>query len=273
MGFAAAVWYDEDMKGRDAEMAAGWTEAALAADLRALGVAAGMGLEVHTALGQVGHVDGGAGTMVAALMAAVGPEGTLVMPSLRLSGPVAMDDADRAMGLTMKLRILPEDAPVTGMGAVADAFRARADVVTGAGVFRASAWGKDAAACAREGFGRLVETGGYGLLVGVDIYRLTAMHSAEGDLPQAVRDIFTPPEAALRRYPAEEWLVEAGAPPVKAWHVIWARAEALGYVRRGRVGAAESALFRLADVVGLYREALRTDALGLYGLRGGGGGC
>ena len=48
--------------------------------LRGLGVTSGMVLEVHSSLGSLGHVIGGAETLVDALIEAVGHNGTLVMP-------------------------------------------------------------------------------------------------------------------------------------------------------------------------------------------------
>lgn len=45
------------------------------------------------------------------------------------------------MGIIEKIKILPEDAPKTAMGIIADTFRQRADVITGAGVIRTSGWG------------------------------------------------------------------------------------------------------------------------------------
>ncbi len=57
------------------------TTADLVRDLRALGVAAGQVLMVHSSLSGLGRVLGGAPAVVRALLAAVGPDGTLVMPA------------------------------------------------------------------------------------------------------------------------------------------------------------------------------------------------
>lgn len=57
------------------------TRASLAADLRALGVAEGSVLLAHSSLSRLGWVAGGAVAVVQALLDALGPEGTLVVPT------------------------------------------------------------------------------------------------------------------------------------------------------------------------------------------------
>ena len=49
--------------------------------LRALGVTPGMNLLAHTSMSSIGRIAGGAYAAVPALEAAVGDDGTLVMPS------------------------------------------------------------------------------------------------------------------------------------------------------------------------------------------------
>ena len=56
----------------------------LAGDLRELGVAAGDLLFIHSSFRSLGDVEGGAGTVVAALEDVVGPEGLVLMPSFNL---------------------------------------------------------------------------------------------------------------------------------------------------------------------------------------------
>ena len=242
------------------------TRADLLGALTALGVREGAVLEVHCALSSFGRVQGGAPAVISALEAAVGPEGTLFMPALRLSPALPLDARDRRLGLTSKIRILPPDAPRTAMGLVADTFRKMPGTVVGEGVFRIAARGKHAASCAR-GLSYVLEQGGHAVMMGVDIYKLTAMHDVEDLLPQRVRDLFAPPPEAAALYPPGEWLVEAGAPPARAWATIQDQAYDRGMIRKARVGGSDWMYFKVSDVVGLYREALLRDPLGLYGLQ------
>jgi aminoglycoside 3-N-acetyltransferase len=54
----------------------------LADDLKKAGIRKGCPLLIHTSLSALGHVEGGANTVIDALLDAVGPEGTLVIPTL-----------------------------------------------------------------------------------------------------------------------------------------------------------------------------------------------
>ena len=60
----------------------------LLTQLRSLGVVAGDRLVVHARLISFGQIEGGAATVFAALMEAIGPQGTLVVPTYTLArGP------------------------------------------------------------------------------------------------------------------------------------------------------------------------------------------
>lgn len=60
-------------------------------DLHRLGVSPGDSLLAHTSLSRIGHVEGGASTVVQALIDAVGPEGTVLFPSHSGSAEVSPD--------------------------------------------------------------------------------------------------------------------------------------------------------------------------------------
>lgn len=83
------------------------TVAALSQQLTDLGVRRGSVLVVHTAFSKVGSVERGPHGLIAALQAAVGPEGTLVMPSLSQDDDAVFD---------------PPTTPCRWMGIVADTF-------------------------------------------------------------------------------------------------------------------------------------------------------
>jgi aminoglycoside N3'-acetyltransferase len=224
-----------------------------------------MALEVHCSLGQFGPVDGGAETVIAALMQAVSEEGAIVMPSFRLSKNLPLTEEDRQLGLALKIRLLPEDAERSAMGIVADTFRKRLDVRTGSGIFRVSAWGRNADQHA-TGLQHLIDSGGYALLLGVDIYALSAMHYVEDALPEAIRTRFKPSPEALARYPVDQWLTEAWSPPAKPWYQIQAAAYAQGLISDTTIGRARCMLLPVLPVVALYRQALLERPFELYGL-------
>lgn len=60
----------------------GITRDALAADFRALGLSPGMRVLLHSSLSSLGYVEGGADTVIDALLDTLGPEGTLLAPTL-----------------------------------------------------------------------------------------------------------------------------------------------------------------------------------------------
>lgn len=62
------------------------TRAGLAAGLARLGIAPGDTLFVHSSLKSLGYVEGGAPAVIAALQDAVGPHGTLLLPTYYLPG-------------------------------------------------------------------------------------------------------------------------------------------------------------------------------------------
>lgn len=187
----------------------GLTAADLVEGWRRVGLAEGMAVIVHSSLSSLGHVDGGAATVVASLRAAVGPTGTLVVPAF--TGQVADPDPAHtgapdaavrqrraavpdfhaglpsSMGaISEALHALPESvrsrhpqASVAAVGARAEAIVERQPL--GFAVGRTSP------------FGRLHDLGGHILLVGVGHNRNAFLHHAEALTPH--------PRLKVRRFP------------------------------------------------------------------------
>jgi aminoglycoside 3-N-acetyltransferase len=57
------------------------TQDAIVNGLKRLGLAPGMAVEVHSSLSRLGFVEGGASTVIQALMEVVGEQGAIVMPA------------------------------------------------------------------------------------------------------------------------------------------------------------------------------------------------
>jgi len=114
------------------------TKDRLVRDLRALGITEGDVVYVHSSLRALGFVEGGPDAVVDALMEAVGPGGTLAVPTFTIQGGMkeTLESRDYVFD--------PKNEPST-VGAITNAFRLRP------GVFRSlhpthsvAAWGRSA---------------------------------------------------------------------------------------------------------------------------------
>jgi len=237
--------------------------------LRQLGLGRGDAVEVHSSLSGFGWVEGGAPTVVDALMNVVGENGALVMSAYPMSLPLPLTEQEKARGILAKVQIFGEDYDGrTGMGAIADEFRRRPGTFLGRGIHRVCAWGCDAGRHSQEGYRYLLEIDGWVLCLGVDIHRCSSMHLAEGKvkIPNEIARLFQAPEDILRDYPEDTWYVRYGSTPDDAWAKVQEEAERRRLIRRCRIGRAECMLFRARAVVAIYEEALRTDPFGLFGV-------
>jgi aminoglycoside 3-N-acetyltransferase len=101
-------------------------------DLRTLGVRRGQTLLVHASLREIGWVDGGAGTVVAALGWAVGRNGNIVVPAVTEENSLtSRAHLDRIAGMTEQevkefraaMPAFERDTPAPGAGVIAEAVR------------------------------------------------------------------------------------------------------------------------------------------------------
>lgn len=235
--------------------------------LHQLGVMRGATVEIHSSLSAFGRVEGGAATVIQALMDVLSPDGTLIMSAYPVSPPVPLTDEDRQRGITWKVRILPTDSPErSGMGLIADTFRQRADVLCGSGLFRTCAWGRDAEwHC--DGYRGLLAVDGWCLLLGVGIERGSSMHAAESTpIPSEISASWAIPEHVRRAYDPRLWSIGYGGAPEDAWQKVWKKAEAHGLIRHGRIGQAACHYFKARSVVGIYKRWRQADPYDLYGV-------
>lgn len=235
--------------------------------LVALGIREGMTLEVHTSLSSFGELEGGALTVIDGLKELVTKEGSIFMPALRLSEELPLTKEDQKLGITVKIKSLPENAERTAMGIVADTFRCLPDTYCGKNMISTAGWGKHGAEAVRSGLDYPVYKGGKALLFGVDIYKLTAMHYVEGETPEEINQAFAPGDEVNKLYPPEEWMIETGHPPIKAWYKIQDMAYEKGLIKETMIGDCKVMFFDIWEVVSLYQNEIRRDPYGLWGMK------
>ena len=242
------------------------TRASLAGDLRTLGLEAGTTLLVHASLGAIGWVVGGGPCVVQALLDALGPDGTLVMPAFspEVSDPADWEDPRIPEAWLDEVRAhLPTFDPAltpTGMGRIAETFR------TWPGVRRSDhpqdsfcALGRRAEAVLAHQplawslgddspMGRMHELDARILLLGVGHERNSSLHFAEIRSPHR--------RVQTRRYPLQRGgaIVWRDVPDVGFDHgrffpALGADFEKTGHLRVGLVGSAKSRLMSLRDLV------------------------
>jgi aminoglycoside N3'-acetyltransferase len=235
--------------------------------LRELGLCKGMFIEVHSSLKSFGDVVGGANTVVEVLKKIITTDGAIIMSAFPVTKPLPLSNDDICKGLTFKIKYLnPDSEEPTGMGIIADTFKRSAGVQVGKGIHRVAAWGNEIKKNI-EGYTNLHNHDGYGLLLGVDIYSLTSMHYVETNIPEEITNIFKPSEELLKIYPENEWCIMAGNPPEKAWYKIQDEAYRKGLIKDIIIGNAKCMFFKVNSVINLYKHALETNPLKLYGIR------
>jgi aminoglycoside N3'-acetyltransferase len=228
----------------------------LVADLKKLGVRRGMDLMVHSSLSAIGFVVGGAEAVVEALLEAIGPGGTLMMPSFNHRGAQVFN---------------PLATPTTN-GAIPDAFWRRADAVRSlhpthalaacgpraeefcAGHLETGIWEQGSP------IGRLIHGGGYILALGATHYTSTAYHVAENSVPCGCIDPFgnldkvVRPDGRVEEVKGLAWRsAECPVSPRK----LDAALDRRGLQRRGRVGNADCELVRALDLWRVRRGHLK----------------
>lgn len=233
----------------------GFSVAQVTGQLGALGVRPGGVLLVHTAFRAVRPMEGGPAGLIEALTAALGPQGTLVMPAMT-AGDAPFD---------------PATTPTFEMGATAETFRQLPGVVR-SGHPGASFAARGPAAqtiCAPQPLspphgldspvGRVYVAGGQVLLLGVGHSESTTLHLAEAlaGVPYSVTHpcvVVTGGEVRTIEI-AETDHCCANFARMDGW------LRAAGQQREGPVGHAHARLFDAQAAVAVARDRLARDPL------------
>jgi aminoglycoside N3'-acetyltransferase len=234
----------------------------VANDLRTLGVHDGGVLVVHMSFRAVRPVEGGPAGVIDALRAAVGEDGTIVMPSWGDDDSVPFDVAETKVA---------ED-----LGVTAEVFRRIPDARRSNHPFAFAALGPRAAEivrdplpipphCLASPIGRAWELDAQVLLLGVGHDANTTVHLAEimAGVPYGVPKFCTTYDQGRVDYVENDSCCQGFS---RVGDVLRAR----GLEHVGRVGSAEARLMRARDVVDVALELLRRDPFALLHAKGAG---
>ncbi len=231
--------------------------AMIVAGLRALGIQPGDLLQVHSSLKSLGYVEGGAETVVDALVEAVSPGGTVMVPTFNhgIADVFDVKTTPSVNGaITEALRQRPAARrsvhpthPYAAIGPLAEELTGEhLDLLT---------------FDVRSPLGKLAEWGGLVLLLGVGMDRNTAAHVGE--------TMARVPCLGYREFPRKVLAPDGSIQ--QAWSVLWRHGPCLlewepleremraqGMIRDGMVGEAPAHLMKARDVVqttyGLTKE-------------------
>ncbi len=231
------------------------TVAAVEEQLRTLGVRPGTVLLVHTSFRAVRPVEGGPLGLIEALRRAIGPEGTLVMPTMT-DGETPFD---------------PRATPTVDMGITAETFWRQPGVVrsTHPGGSFAAEGPLAARICAPQPLepphgpdsppGRVHALGGQVLLLGVTHGESTVLHVAEAiaEVPYGVAH----PCVVEVDGRHERVMVRETDHCCTNFLQMDAWLDARGLQREGKVGRAHAKLAEARDIVAVAVERLRVDPL------------
>jgi aminoglycoside 3-N-acetyltransferase len=232
------------------------------AGLTRLGLKKGDTVGVHSSLSSFGYVDGGADTVIDALLETVGEQGNVVMSthSANLSEDKRTPEMI-AMGISWLFKILPYDPDATPVttGIIPETFRKRKGVVRGLHPSLSVAASGPEAEVLSEGWHRLLEMDGYILLIGVGLDRCTAMHLAEKRvrLPDRILKKITPPKWFAEEYSGEEWEWDVG--PYPDFARLTQPCIERGIMKTMKVGEAALRLVKLRELIDLYVEYLQRN--------------
>ena len=236
------------------------TEAAIVAGLHRLGLEEGAAVVAHVSLPALGLIAGGAGAVAAALLEAVGPRGTLMVPTPTSSAAIT----DRWYAQPFEPDGTPADPEV---GPVPEVLRRRPEALRSHHpLMSVAAIGPLASELTSEHpmnepmrpFQRLAELGGWVLLLGVDQTANVTVHVAES---LAEGPYLSGPVSAVMRTPMgmRRRRMEASFGCSDGFN----RLEPLLAANQGRIGPAPAWLCRGREIIVTALTLLDRDPIAL----------
>ena len=222
--------------------------------LRQLGVREGSVVMAHSALSAFGRVEGGAETIIEALIEAVGPNGTLLMPAMASEQPFRIESSPSTVGKITEVfrsypgatRSLHPTHSVAGIGPLVD------ELIAGH-IDQPTALGPESP------WGRMAERDdAFILLLGCDQDRNTLLHSAEEAVDGAYLNTLS------RTYIDADGnertkVLESFPGPHRDFIGLDPLFESAGVMAVGKIGGAVCRLMSAGQTLMLAIEALRRD--------------
>jgi aminoglycoside 3-N-acetyltransferase len=230
------------------------TRGGIAGGLRAMGVASGDLIQVHSSLRSFGFVEGGAEAVVDALLELVAPGGTVMVPTFNHGAEYIFDvrsspSYNGAISEALRRR-LQAVRSVHATHAYAAIGPLAAELCTGH--LEAGTFGMESP------LGKLAQRGGWVILLGVGMNRCTAGHLGERKAgahcigwdkePRRIRD---PQSGKVVAAMADVW--RAGPCRIE-WDPLEQRIRERGLIQDGRIGECRVMRMKAMDVIGVSYE-------------------
>ena len=238
------------------------TKVDLVNGFRGLGLGEGHHVGVHSSLSAFGYVEGGAETVVDALLETVGASGTVVMPAYSNNREnVEKTEEDVALGVSWKYRVLRYDPQndSTWTGKITDVFWRRPDAARGPHETHSLAAIGGKAEELSQSWHHLLEAEGWILLLGITLSNCSSMHLSERgiEIPERILERTRAPKELRERYHSEN--IHFGFGPYPDFGLMEKPCRDAGVMKWRQIGDATVKLFRLQELIKLYAEHLRKD--------------
>ena len=248
----------------------------LVRQFRDLGIKTGDCLLVHSSLSKIGYVNGGAETVIEALTAAIGPEGTLLMPSFPAPG--------RNLDYLRNHPVFDVRHTPSAMGVITETFRCMQGVIRSihptdpvcakgpmAEQLTEGHFGQPTPYNAQSPFRKLVDAGGKILMLGTTLNGAgTSLHTLEDAvnfpfpvympdaIPCQVIDAQGRSHSVSTRVHNPEYSARRNCDALLPYF------EKQGVVRHGKVGEASAMLFDAAGQFRVMLEEFNRNGVTMY---------